>query len=158
MEDLTSISAEEWADFYRRVLAENERRSRVAAAQEMVEVIVDQYAQDVAGAPAQGVDDIPVGGVVGPGGRILDADGVEWQNVSGAWLSPHTAGPAQYPLGWSRAGDSAVVDAPDGDGEAHAYQVGDLVSYGGVVYRVIQAHTSQAGWTPDQVPALYARA
>ena len=42
-----------------------------------------------------------------------------------------------------------------------AYAVDDIVSYGtnGVgdpqLYRVVQAHTSQADWTPDSVPALY---
>jgi chitinase len=36
-----------------------------------------------------------------------------------------------------------------------AYHVGDLVSYGGHSYRCIQAHTSQAGWEPPNVPALW---
>lgn len=44
-------------------------------------------------------------------------------------------------------------------GRAHA--VDDIVSYGTnsvgdpQLYRVVQAHTSQADWTPDSVPALY---
>jgi hypothetical protein len=37
-----------------------------------------------------------------------------------------------------------------------AYAVGDRVQYGGQLYRVVQAHTSQADWTPDIVPALFA--
>lgn len=37
----------------------------------------------------------------------------------------------------------------------HAYAVNDLVSYQGNVYRCVQAHTSQAGWTPTAVPALW---
>lgn len=42
-----------------------------------------------------------------------------------------------------------------------AYAVDDIVSYGTnsvgdpQLYRVVQAHTSQADWTPDSVPALY---
>lgn len=36
-----------------------------------------------------------------------------------------------------------------------AYKVGDLLTYKGVVYRIVQAHTSAAHWTPDTVPALY---
>lgn len=28
--------------------------------------------------------------------------------------------------------------------------------YNGVLYRAIQSHTSQADWTPDKVPALFA--
>lgn len=49
------------------------------------------------------------------------------------------------------------VGPPAWDGQGHYYAVGDLVTYGdpALTYRVIQAHTSQAGWTPDAVPALY---
>ena len=42
-----------------------------------------------------------------------------------------------------------------------AYAVGDIISYGtnGVgdpqLYKVVQAHTSQAQWTPDTAPSLY---
>ena len=42
-----------------------------------------------------------------------------------------------------------------------AYAVGDYLTYGenGVgdpqLYKVVQAHTSQADWTPDATPALY---
>lgn len=42
-----------------------------------------------------------------------------------------------------------------------AYSVGEFFTYGenGVgdpqLYRVVQAHTSQADWTPDAIPALY---
>ena len=37
-----------------------------------------------------------------------------------------------------------------------AYAVGVRLSYDGTLYRVIQAHTAQADWTPDIVPALFA--
>ena len=42
-----------------------------------------------------------------------------------------------------------------------AYQVGDIISYGinpvgdPQLYKVVQAHTSQADWTPDAVASLY---
>lgn len=36
-----------------------------------------------------------------------------------------------------------------------AYAVGDRIRYGGKLYRVVQAHTSQADWAPDGTPALY---
>lgn len=35
-------------------------------------------------------------------------------------------------------------------------QAGERYRYKGVLYRVLQAHTTQAGWEPDQVPALFA--
>lgn len=37
-----------------------------------------------------------------------------------------------------------------------AYAEGDRRSYGGKVYKCQQAHTSQADWTPDKTPALWA--
>lgn len=36
-----------------------------------------------------------------------------------------------------------------------AYAAGDRVRYNGKLWRVVQAHTSQATWLPDAVPALY---
>lgn len=42
-----------------------------------------------------------------------------------------------------------------------AYTVGDIISYGTnsvgdpQLYKIVQAHTSQADWTPDATPALY---
>jgi predicted chitinase len=36
-----------------------------------------------------------------------------------------------------------------------AYAVNDTVTYNGSTYRCIQAHTSQADWTPSAVPALW---
>ena len=36
-----------------------------------------------------------------------------------------------------------------------AYAVGDRVQYGGILYKCVQAHTSQADWTPDITPALF---
>lgn len=36
-----------------------------------------------------------------------------------------------------------------------AYAVDDRVQHGGILYKCIQAHTSQADWTPDATPALW---
>lgn len=36
-----------------------------------------------------------------------------------------------------------------------AYAVGDRVQHGGALYKCVQAHTSQADWTPDATPALW---
>lgn len=37
----------------------------------------------------------------------------------------------------------------------HAYAVDERLQYNGVLYRVVQAHTSQSDWTPDITPALF---
>ena len=38
-----------------------------------------------------------------------------------------------------------------------AYTVDERIAYNGLLYRCVQAHTSQAGWSPDLTPALWAR-
>ena len=37
-----------------------------------------------------------------------------------------------------------------------AVQVGQRYQYGGQLYKVVQAHTTQADWTPNKTPALWA--
>ncbi len=39
--------------------------------------------------------------------------------------------------------------------EGVVYALHDKVQYGGGLYAVVQAHTSQSGWTPDATPALF---
>ena len=39
----------------------------------------------------------------------------------------------------------------------HAYHVGDVVTYNGVSYRCLQAHTSIVTWEPPNTPALWQR-
>ena len=36
-----------------------------------------------------------------------------------------------------------------------AYAVSDRAQYNGTLYKCVQAHTSQADWTPDITPALW---
>ena len=52
---------------------------------------------------------------------------------------------------------AVVVEEPTTDEWAVgvAYSVGDEVTYGGVLYRCRQAHTSIATWTPPAVLALW---
>ncbi|MFJ6016933.1 alpha-lytic protease prodomain-containing protein [Streptomyces sp. NPDC092952] len=42
--------------------------------------------------------------------------------------------------------------------EGTTYAAGDVVTYGSDSYRCLQAHLAQPGWTPPNVPALWARA
>lgn len=37
------------------------------------------------------------------------------------------------------------------------YVTGQRVLHSGVLYKVLQDHTSQAGWTPDAAPSLFAK-
>ena len=43
------------------------------------------------------------------------------------------------------------------DGNGVAYKVGKRVLYNDILYKVIQAHTSQADWTPIAAPSLFAK-
>lgn len=38
-----------------------------------------------------------------------------------------------------------------------AYIVGERVQHNGLLYKCVQAHTSQADWPPDATPALWVR-
>jgi hypothetical protein len=53
------------------------------------------------------------------------------------------------------AGSEEALTAPAWE-PGHTYAAGDLVSYNGKVYRCVQGHTSQPGWNPEAVPALWA--
>ena len=42
-------------------------------------------------------------------------------------------------------------------GEGIVYEAGDRITYNDVIYKILQSHTSQADWTPDTSPSLYAK-
>ena len=51
----------------------------------------------------------------------------------------------------------AAVDLfPAWDSGSHDYATGERVMYGGKLYKVLQAHTSQEAWTPAAAPSLFA--
>lgn len=57
--------------------------------------------------------------------------------------------------------DAQALQVPmlfdDFDGNGVAYEVGKRVLYNNILYKVIQAHTSQADWTPTNAPSLFAK-
>lgn len=46
---------------------------------------------------------------------------------------------------------------PEWDGNGRQYVTGERLRFGGFLYRVLQDHTSQPGWTPEAAPSLFAR-
>ena len=46
---------------------------------------------------------------------------------------------------------------PAWDGNSKEYKMGDRVQYNGVLYKVLQDHTSQSTWTPTDAPSLFAK-
>lgn len=57
--------------------------------------------------------------------------------------------------------DADALDVPElfpkFDGNAHLYAVGNRVRYGDLLYKCLQAHTSQSDWTPDTAVSLWVR-
>ena len=46
---------------------------------------------------------------------------------------------------------------PEWNPEGCDYEPGDRVKRNGLLYKVLQPHTSQAGWTPEDAPSLFAQ-
>ena len=46
---------------------------------------------------------------------------------------------------------------PEWNGDGVAYKAGEMVRRNGVLMKVLQDHTSQAGWTPEAAPSLFAK-
>lgn len=46
---------------------------------------------------------------------------------------------------------------PQWSGEGVGYLANDRVRYNGVLYKVLQSHVSQEGWTPIAAPSLFAK-
>lgn len=51
----------------------------------------------------------------------------------------------------------AVNLYPEWSGDSISYAVGYRVRYNGLLYKVLQAHTSQPGWTPMAASSLFAK-
>lgn len=149
--DLMGMTDPDLGALYRDVRVELERRETLASAKARMEELAREYETAVEGEPAR---TWAPGTVVGPGQKVVEG-GKEYVNTSGAWLS---ASPSQYPLGYRLSTPPPASQAPAWNPNGHPYKAGDQVSYKGTVYKVIQAHTSQAGWTPDAVLALYSPA
>lgn len=157
VEGLRSMSSEQWEEAWALVLAEAARREVLASARQRAEQAAAEYEAAVA-VPDTVPDasDMDPAAVVGPGEHVV-VQGVEWVNSSGAWLSPHAAGPDSYPMGWRHA-DASTLPAAAAWAPGTTYAADDLVTHAGATYRCVQPHTSQAGWEPPAVPALWALA
>ena len=46
---------------------------------------------------------------------------------------------------------------PEWNPDSCSYVTGDRVKRNGLLYKVLQPHVSQAGWTPEDAPSLFAR-
>ena len=78
----------------------------------------------------------------------------------GKWLNGAREVRAAMDAAGAQLDDAAALDAmaiyPAWEIGA-AYAVNDRRRYGANLYKCVQAHTSQADWTPDAVPALWVK-
>ena len=51
----------------------------------------------------------------------------------------------------------AVTLYDEWDGDSVEYKTGDRVRKNNILYKVLQDHTSQSDWIPDQAPSLFAK-
>jgi hypothetical protein len=81
--------------------------------------------------------------------------------AAGAFVGTGGGGPTGTPT--TPTGNPTTrptTSAPGGStswAPGHAYRVGDVVTYNGLSYRCLQAHTSITTWEPPNVPALWQR-
>ena len=148
--DLTTLTDEDLDALRVDVLTEQDRRRIIAEAHARADQLAQQYETIMEAAPATPWADLT--DRVGPGQRIVWEDGETYRNISRAWL-PTTATPATYPQGYTQLTGLPPDVAPWTVGES--VKVGDLRTFEGIVYRVTQAHTTQADWAPPLAPALW---
>jgi len=91
-----------------------------------------------------------------PGIRVLAGTAVTYDGVAYTVIQSHITQadwtPGKAPALFAMAAQPAAgADWRPGT----AYQVGDVAADGGEFYMCRQAHTSQAGWEPRNVPALW---
>lgn len=169
--DLQVLSDEEFRTLRRAVLAEKARRDSAPAVEEALDAAAQEYH---AANPPDTVDDgtpvwrQPVGAFdAWPVGAVVAHAGKRWCNILpkvNVW-EPGNDGPVPA---WEELrepeppsdGQTPPIDepAPRVWAPGIGYVTGEVVTHDGATYRVVQAHTSQTGWEPPAVPALWALA
>lgn len=183
-EQIQALSRDEFTEFYLWLVNTEEPRRQALPKVEagQAELMEELRKQGVVAAPAAEdavVEDKPVEEYpqwVNPGadhskmytpGMVVRHEGELWESTMPG-LNPYEPGLPTTWAAWrkatpaSEAADSPVEgggDTPD-DGvqpwaPGQTVAPGDERSYNGVTYVVVQGHTTQAGWEPNVVPALW---
>ena len=183
---IRNLDDEEWQALWDAVIAESRRREVLATAPLLAEQAASDYLTARDGAQPERTDETladasawpeyiqptgahdayPLGYVLTDGGRVwrsLIAANVWRPGSQGAerlWEDV-TAEVSQPPEPEPEEPETPPEPEPTPSAPAWTpgtrYDTGDLVTYGGQVYRCVQGHTTQAGWEPPGVPALWAR-
>lgn len=128
---------------------EEQRRIRVANAPQQAEQIAVEYLKDVG--REDGSDWVQPTGAhdAYPVGYKVTYNGKEYENL----IPANVWAPDLDPRWWKDL--TPVTDPNAWNPNAKSYVVGDIVTYEDTSYECLQAHTSQSGWTPSDVPALW---
>lgn len=165
--DLTTVTTTDLLALSRRIEQEYSRRRVLEEAPAQAEGLAKSYLEAsgrLAVADAEGNPPVTVPEYVQPLGAhdaypqdiYVTQDGKIYRSRR----SGNVWEPKLHPELWEevKAKDVPPQPAPPAAGPwetGKAYKVGDRVTYQSKTYRVVQAHTSAAHWTPDAVPALY---
>lgn len=131
------------------------RRSAIENIPAQVEQLVGEYLNATGREPgAEWV--APVGAHDSyPEGWEVTHNGKLWRSlIAGNVFEPGDPGDPQSYRWWRDI--STIPEDGEWDGNGRAYAVGDRVTFEGASYECRQGHTSQPGWTPAAVPALWA--
>lgn len=90
--------------------------------------------------------DVTTGEVYTYDGTLVEA--LQTHTTQNDWTPPAT--PALWKIHRTDNGDVPLAWMP-----GLALTTDDQVTYDGVTYNVVQAHTTQAGWLPPDLPSLY---
>ena len=153
--DLQSLTEAEFMALIDEVARERDRRAVLATTQQVVEQAMAAYYEAAGGdgrewrQPLGAHDAYPLGAVVtyeGGSFRSLIAANVWPPMTSGLWeivSAPTPSEPIEWAPEWA-PGEQVVAGA--------------VRTYGGDRFVAVQGHTTQTGWEPPHVPALWGRA
>lgn len=159
MIDLTALTEEELHGLYRDAANEMRRRDTIATIEEQAAAVNVDYLNAVG--RASGEEWVQPTGAhdAHPLGWIVTRDGKTYESLvpANVWVPGDPNNPVSHQL-WREV----VEEEPEEPGEVEQwdpngreYAVDDLVLYEGETYECIQAHTSQPGWDPLVIPALW---
>lgn len=147
--DYQSLTDDEVAQLKAEASLEQDRRIRVAQAPIKAEELAVEYLKDVG--RDHGSDWVQPTGAhdAYPLGYQVVHNQIVWESL----IPANTTTPGSDPRWWK---DLTTVEDPNvWSPNAKTYVVGDIVTFNGKSYECLQAHTSQAGWEPNVVPALW---
>lgn len=147
--DYTTLTDLEVAQLKAEASLEEQRRVRVALAPAQAEAVAVSYLQDVG--RTDGADWVQPEGAHDcyPLGYTVHKDGILWESL----IPANVTVPGTDPRWWKDL--TTVFEDGVWYPNSIVYNVGDVVTYNGTSYECLQAHTSQAGWEPSIVPALW---